>query len=197
MMVLFSFKNRPAIFASMLVLLAGIFLTVVSFLISSGMVSEALSRDGLSFQRYPKAYVNSINSRVVLWKASFRLLAEDGNWMAGFSSEKLEPALDAQVGELNGYLKTRHLNPHNQFLYLLIHYGLAGLIVFLFFWYRIFAITRKNSALFGMWLFAFLCSQTEIYLDREFGSQLYLLLVLISIWAEQDLRTKSNPVHAV
>lgn len=187
---LYSFRRNLLVVGTFSLLLIAAFTALIWFLVSSGLLSEAFSRDGLSFDRYPKAYVNSINSRVVLWKASFRLLSENSNWISGIPSEQLGPALDARVGELNGYLQTRHLNPHNQFLYILLHYGIPGFVVLLFFWYRVFRTCRKSLPLTGMWLFAFICSQTEIYLDREFGTQIIMLMVFFSVRAEMDANVK-------
>jgi len=188
-------RTSPMRFIPVLILASASFMAGLYFLLSSGFVSEALSRDGLSFERYPKAYVNSINSRVVLWKASFHLLNEDYNWLAGLPSEKLEPALDAKVGSLNGYLQSRHMNPHNQFLYMLLHYGIPGLLALLFFWFQVFRMVRQNLALTGMWLFVFFCSMTEIYLDREFGSQIFMLAFILSAWPVSAEKTRHLSVH--
>ena len=188
-------RKHPMRFMPVMALVISGFLVGLYFLFSTGFVSEALSRDGLSFERYPKAYVNSINSRVVLWKSSFQLLVEEKNWLIGLPSEKLGAALDEKVGQLNGYLETRHMNPHNQFLYMLLHYGIPGLLALLFFWFQVFRMVRKNRALTGLWLFAFFCSMTEIYLDREFGSQIFMLAFLFSAWSVSDEKPKHFSVH--
>ena len=195
MFFLWDLRRHPMRFLPVLALVTTVFFAGLYFLFSSGLVSDAFSRDGLSFERYPKAYVNSINSRVVLWKASFQLISEENNWLAGLPSDKLGPALDAKVGQLNGYLQTRHMNPHNQFLYMLLQYGIPGLLALLFFWIQVFRMVRQNQALTGLWLFAFFCSMTEIYLDREFGSQIFMLAFLLSAWAVSDEKLKHVSVH--
>jgi len=180
-------KSKPWLFASQITLLSvGIFL-VFWKLMSSGLVTEALSRDGLSFEKYPKAYVNSINSRVVLWRASFDLVSRPENLITGISSEKLVKELDFAVGNYNPYLQTRHLNPHNQFLYLLLMYGVLGMICWIYFWSSILKAIRKFPVLISMWCFMFLCSITEIFIDREFGTQMYLLMIFLSVRVLPDI----------
>lgn len=180
-------KSKPWLIASQITLLSvGIFL-VFWKLMSSGLVSEALSRDGLSFEKYPKAYVNSINSRVVLWRASFDLVSRPENLITGISSEQLVTELDFAVGKYNGYLQTRHLNPHNQFLYMLLMYGVLGMVCWFYFWSSVLKAIRKLPVLISMWCFVFFCSITEIFLDREFGTQMYLLLIFLSIRVLPDI----------
>jgi O-antigen ligase len=174
-------RKRPLVFAGITGFFVVCLLGAVLFVSKTGILAQAFSPGGLSFDQYPKAYVNSINSRLVLWQAGFQVLGEGNNLFSGVPSELLQPELDAAVGSLNAYLESRHLNPHNQFLYMLLHYGIPGLIVFCLFWFGLFRMSAVSAPVAGLWIFAFCCSQTEIYLDREFGSQLYLLLLVLSI----------------
>jgi len=174
-------KSKPLLFVSQITIISIVILFLIWKLMGSGLVTEALSRDGLSFEKYPKAYVNSINSRVVLWRSSFDLVSSPENLFSGISSDKLLQELDFAVGKYNPYLKTRHLNPHNQFLYLLLMYGVLGVICWFCFWSSILKAIQKYPNLISMWFFMYLCSITEIFLDREFGTQVYLLMVFLSV----------------
>jgi O-antigen ligase len=101
------------------------------------------------------------------------------------------------VGLLNGYLQSRHLNPHNQLFYIVLHYGIPGLLVWFFFWFQAFQSSANSLPLVCIWLFAFCSSQTEIYLDREFGTQVYLLVMVITVWLENSSVKKPAGLHAV
>jgi O-antigen ligase len=177
--VIFSFRRKPLVWFFLSFLLALSLISLVFTLQNSGLMEEALSRDGLSFKKYPKALVNSINSRVVLWKASAGLLSENHNFLAGLPSEILEKELQQFTARYNAYLAGRNLNPHNQFLYLMLHYGIAGLLIFLSLWFFLLRQTKNSPALISAVLFFFICGQTEIFIDREFGIQLYLLFFLL------------------
>jgi hypothetical protein len=172
-------KNRPLV----LVVSSGFLMILVIsgaiWLFQSGLPQEALSRDGLSFQKYPKAMVNSINSRIVLWKAGKDVLMESSGLICGIPSAQLELKLKAATANYNAYLAGQNLNPHNQPLYMLLHYGFAGLLVLLLIWYRLFEKVRKYPALLAAVLFLLICSQSEIYLDREFGTQLFMLVFIV------------------
>jgi hypothetical protein len=173
--------RKPWAFMLVLFLFSVLAITGFKILATSGIVTELMGKGGLSFKKYPKLYVNSINSRVVLWRASYDVFTENHNWIIGLPSEKLTAEMNKAIACYNGYLAGKNFNPHNQFLYLILHYGLPGLCFFIWFWAGIFWISRKSASLIGLWLFFFICSQTEIYIDREFGVQILMLMVILTI----------------
>lgn len=177
--LIYLLRNRPLILISFCALLFLVSLAMAIRIQQSGWVAEALSREGLSFEKYPKALVNSINSRIVLWKASAGLLADGSHILLGLPSGKLESELQKATARYNGYLAGQKLNPHNQFLYLMLHYGLPGFLVFCLLWISLFRQVKKQVPLVCLVFFFLVCSQTEIFIDREFGIQLYLLLFLL------------------
>jgi hypothetical protein len=163
----------------------------------SKVLKEMRELGGINYSTLPKAYSNSINNRLILWKASATILMDGTHWLTGYSPEELQKALDQKVGESNAYLTTRHLNPHNQFLSMVLKYGLAGFILFFLFWASRFKKSLQDShpGLFAVWLFCFLCCLTEVYLDREMGIQLYILLFFLSTLPQQPSPLKSEIVH--
>ena len=189
-------KRKPMLLLVIVTFLLTAVILLGSRIWQSGLVQDALSREGLSFQKYPKAYVNSINSRVVLWKAGFDVLRQGDHFVIGMPSGELQEKLDAAVAVYNAYLTGQHLNPHNQFLYFFLHYGMAGVLVFLIFWLCVFRCSWHSPLLSAMWVFAFICCQTEIFLDREFGSQLYLFMLVYTLMSQDSAMNLKKPGHA-
>jgi hypothetical protein len=139
----------------------------------------------IRFSTVSKTYSNSVNNRLILWRSAFDLLTETNNW-AGLPPEHLQNELDARVARYNGYLKTVHLNPHNQFLSMVLGYGWLGILVWAWVWlsYFLFAAKRGTSWFWGT-VFLFLCSHGEVYWDREMGVQLFILWAFLLWLAKQ------------
>jgi len=163
----------------------------------SKVLKEMRELGGINYSTLPKTYSNSINNRLILWKASAAILTDGTHWITGYSPEELQLALDQKVGEYNSYLTTRHLNPHNQLLSMILKYGLAGFVLFILFWSIRFRRSYSDShpGIFTVWLFCFFCSMTEIYLDREMGIQLYILLFFISTLPRNPKPSASQILH--
>jgi O-antigen ligase len=174
-------KNGPVLILFGTALLLGtVFLGYK--ILNSEAFHQVVDLGGIHFETIPKTYSNSVNNRLILWRASWEVLSQGNHWMTGFSPEQLQLVLDQQVAVHNGYLTTQHLNPHNQFLYLVLKYGIPGVLTFIFLWYRIFrsALIQKNAYWLGLWSFVFICCFTEVYLDRELGIQLFILFFFLS-----------------
>lgn len=165
-------------------------------LFHSKVVKEMIELGGINYSTLPKTYSNSINNRLILWKASAAILTDGSHWITGYSPEELQKALDQKVGESNAYLTTRHLNPHNQFLSMLLKYGLAGFVLFNLFWFVRLkkSLSNAHPGLFALWLFCFFCGFTEVYLDREMGIQLYILLFFLSTLS-QNTKPSDSKIH--
>lgn len=192
----YGLRKRPFLFLSILVFASVLVFTGVYKIIDSGIIPEALSKEGLSNEKYGWYYVNSINERIALWRVSFQLLQDQGNLIAGLPSRQLTELFDQKIATYFIHLAERHFNPHNQLLYLLLHYGIFGLIFFIWFWADVFRLCRKAPFLLGMWAYFLICSQTEVYLDREFGSQIFLLMLLFSLTFLKDQQTTGNRPEA-
>jgi hypothetical protein len=155
---------------------------------------EIRQKNGISYHHLPKEYSNSINNRLILWKASVSLIQEGKIPIWGQNPEALQSALDTEVARQNTYLASRHMNCHNQPLYMGLKYGIPGFLVWIWFWAGLFVQSWKSPGKwpFALTLYIWLCSLTENYLDREMGIQLYLL-VFILVWA--NLKSSKVPVR--
>jgi O-Antigen ligase len=175
-------RKKPVFMGTAIALLFLSILVICYKIYHSKVIKEMNVLGGINYSTLPKVYSNSINNRLILWKASAAILMEGSHSITGYSPEELQLVLDQKVGEYNSYLTTRHLNPHNQFLSMLLKFGLAGFVLFVLFW----GVRLKKSfsdshpGLFAVWLFCFFCGFTEVYLDREMGIQLYIFLFFLS-----------------
>ena len=192
----YGLRKRQFLFLSILMFASVLVFAGVYKIIDSGIIPEALSKEGLSNEKYGWYYVNSINERIALWRVSFQLLQDQGNLIAGLPSRQLTELFDQKIATYFIHLAERHFNPHNQLLYLLLHYGTFGLIFFIWFWVDVFRLTRKAPFLAGLWAYFLICSQTEVYFDREFGSQIFLLMLLFSLTFLRDQQTTGNRPEA-
>jgi O-antigen ligase len=152
--------------------------------VNSRAFQELTSRGDISFTTLPKEYVNSLNTRLILWKASIDLLAENQNWVFGLGTATYQSAMDAKVEKYNGYTASQHLNPHNLVLYMAVQYGIAGIVLIFWFFGMLFrAAIKERDLLMGLVaLFFFLSVQTENYYDRELGVQLWIWIVFVVFW---------------
>jgi len=172
------YRKRP-VFLLSFVFISGLILAVGTFkVVQSSAFKDAVTLGGINYSSLPKVYSNSINNRLILWRASFQLLKEGSHGLTGYSPEELQTALDKKVSQYNGYLTNWHLNPHNQLLYMVLKYGLFGLAVFIFLWSSL--LFGNKPIWTGAWFFIFICSFTEVYLDREMGVQLFILTFFLS-----------------
>jgi O-antigen ligase len=130
---------------------------------------------------------------LILWESTVELLKKDNTWLFGLGTQNFQEKLDNQVLIHNGYLFTRHLTPHNLFLSYWLQYGLLGVfIVFLLFYLLVRkAIAMKRISLFLLTLFLFFSVQTEIYLDREMGVNLFIW-ILVVLYSGKESRAESE-----
>ena len=190
---LFVLRNRPKILA---LILLGFFVVsgILFWKFSSSKAYQDLVQTGtFSFSNAPKLYVNSFNSRLILWESTVELLKKDNTWIFGLGTQNFQERLDNQVLIHNGYLFTRHLTPHNLFLSYWLQYGLLGVFtVFLLFFLLVKkAIAKKRISLFLLTLFLFFSVQTEIYMDREMGVNLFIW-ILVVLYSGKESRAESE-----
>jgi hypothetical protein len=185
-------KNLQLMALSALLLVTGAGTGLYRF--SQTKVCQDLRNTGeIRFETLSKTS-NSINNRLLLWRAAGDLLASPESWK-GYPPGELQPKLDRAVSRYNGYLETMHLNVHNQFLFMVLHHGWPGLLVWLWVWLALFGESKRAGASwFWGTFFLFICTQTEVYWDRETGVQLWVvwMFFLVAARDEKDrLRTKA------
>jgi O-antigen ligase len=126
--------NRPRLaWISAGGILGAIGLAVV---ISPGLrlfLSKIWHLSSFSFQEYNEVFVNSFNTRFLMWKCSFQVLSEDYNWLFGAGKGDAQALLnrcyDSYVGP--SFFSELNLISHNQYLTTWLNLGLLGLVLFL------------------------------------------------------------------
>jgi O-antigen ligase len=191
----FSFAENPAFRKFLLIFfLAGGIL--FSYKVSEYQAfKEFFTSGNIDFKTLSKPYANSFNNRSILWRSSLDLLAKNQNWVFGLGTGNFQPALDLEVAKYNGYLPGQNLNPHNIFLYYGLQYGIPGLILVLLFFVAMGkeAIQNGKRHLFMICLFLFLCCQTEIFLDRELGIQIFIWVLVVLFWDQKPAKPAFEP----
>lgn len=187
-------RNQPRLLLPMLICV------LLGFGLGTWKISRSVAwqefrqEGGINFTTLSKTYANSINNRMLLWRSSLDVARSPDFPWNGWSGDLVQEKLDEALGRYNGYLVSRHLNSHNQLLYLFLRFGWPGLVVFFLFWWALFraAFRRKSSWEMALLLFVFLCSQTENYLDREMGVQAFLLFLFLFPGSLEERKPKST-----
>jgi hypothetical protein len=170
---------------NLIILYFAIFAFTTGFIINKIVKTQAYfeltNQGGFDFSTIPKHYSNSINSRLILWKASKDILYENNAWIFGLGTQNFQDKLDSSVQKYNPYLSEQHLTSHNLFLGFWMQYGLMGLSVLIFMFGIFFkeSISKKNISLFLLSTFLLLSVQTEIYMDREMGVHLFIWVLVV------------------
>ncbi len=82
--------------------------------------------------------VTSMGIRVVMWKNTFDLLKKFEHPVLGYGTSGFETAYKKQVSGRKGWQGEPVKDPHNQYLRILVEYGIFGLIIFLLFIFSFF-----------------------------------------------------------
>lgn len=155
-------------------------------LVQSSLLQAVGTKEGIPTEQFGMAYTNSVNTRLVIWKAALEILRNDHNWIFGLGTENIQPALDAIYQRENVYVFQQHFNPHNLFLYFSLQYGIAGFILPVV-WFMVMAFRGANSAKLSfllIWTFVFFCMQTEVVINRELGVHFILWLALVLTFSD-------------
>lgn len=184
-------KNLRLMMVAVLLLAAGAGTGLYRF--GQTRVWEDLRDKGeIRFETLSKTYANSINNRLLLWRAAGDLLTRPESWK-GYAPGEVQPELDRAVSRYNGYLETVHLNVHNQLLFMALHHGWPGLLVWLWVWVALFRESmRAGVPWFWGTFFLFICSQTEVYWDRETGVQLWIAWVFFLAAARDEIQQRED-----
>lgn len=165
---------------------------VVWYFIQSPYYQDIISTGEIGYQNLGKTYSNSFNTRLIIWKAAIEVLHTDRNWMFGLGTCNFQPALDAIYQRENEFVFAQHFNPHNLLLYFGLQYGFLGFCLpILGIW---FLVHRRGfpfqTRSFFVLIFIFMCSQSEIFINRELGVHFIMWITLILTF--NDLNEKST-----
>jgi O-antigen ligase len=89
--------------------------------------------------------ITSMGIRMVMWKNTLDLLKKFEHPVLGYGTSGFETAYKPQVGGKEGWQGKPVGDPHNQYLLILVEYGIVGLIIFLLFIFSFFRQPVKGS----------------------------------------------------
>jgi len=144
----------------------------------------------LQEQFNPGVYFNGIQFRLLQWRFTGEILDEKKAWVLGVSPGDAQDLLNAKYQEKNmytgnpGQAKAGYWNfhTHNQFLQITLQYGLAGLIVLLFFWIGLIRCAKKSRQpdlkffVFTLLLYCF----SDAPFETQYGMILLIFLPVFS-----------------
>ena len=199
---LFIIKNQFGVKAALLSLIVGA--TAVFFIITKNdrlSYDYATAKQTLSqVYEQPEGFVqrnenatSGTKIRVLMWYFSWEVIKENP---MGVGLGDIDFYLDEKVEKYNiSYLKTVHLNPHNQFLQIGIDTGVFGLTYFvgLFMMLLWFSIKTKNYLLLFLLFNLLFNSLFESMLQRQSGIVFYTLFAcLLSVYIPQKKLNSSS-----
>lgn len=152
----------------------------------SPMFSDILETGTIRFETVDKAYSNSVNTRLIIWRAAFEILEKDQNWLFGLGTNNTQEELDAIYLRVNEHVYRNHLGTHNLILYLTLQYGfLGGMLPVILFGSILFSIPKsRRLKVLPVLVFIFFCSQTEVIINRELGVHFLTWVSLVLIFKE-------------
>lgn len=169
-------------FRLIIISLLALFLMAGMWSFTKTKIFHDLSRKGsIQYETLGRTYSNSANTRLVIWKSAFQVLAKDKNWLFGLGTANAQEALDKEYEMENIYVYSAHFNAHNVLIYMWLQYGMVGLafMVCLFLFFARVAMTSLGSSGFFLWFFLLLVSQTEVFFNREMGAHFFLWVSLV------------------
>lgn len=131
-----------------------------------------------AFKHGGKIEGSSLVQRTELWHKGILLLENRGVWIAGVGTGDLVGELDNCLRENNSPLAESGLKIHNQYLTIVLTFGIVGFLVFcVFIFYPPFATGLERNAYYVCFLAVMLLSMlTEDTLDNQQGIMLFAIL---------------------
>lgn len=149
----------------------------------------------IRYETIQKTYSNSANTRLIIWKASWKLLTEGQTWIWGLGTANTQDKLDEIYLKVNPHVYEGHFSPHNTLIFIALQYGIIGLAIFLYGFLRLLLLfkVRDGLAPILVWFFIFLCSQTEIFISRELGVHFILWVSIVLIFRQTEKKSGGKP----
>lgn len=130
---------------------------------------------------------HSLTQRFEYWIASWNII--QNNLLFGVGTGDLEQELFKQYDQMNSKLSIEYrLHPHNQFLSIMLCFGIIGLIWFLFsLFYPMFAYKKYSDYLYVAFMVIAACSFfTEDTLETQAGVTFYAFLNSFLLFVDRD-----------
>jgi hypothetical protein len=124
----------------------------------------------------------SLTKRIALWKASAEAFKKHP--LLGWGTGGILKAMDFGIEETGSDLKGLNMKPHNQYLYILLTLGLAGLLVAGFLYgYFVIKTGAHRSFMFMLFLIMFLVNFLgNNSFESQPGQDLFVFLTLVYAW---------------
>jgi O-antigen ligase len=134
--------------------------------LSPGRLSSSIQREPIS-----DASANGISLRLFMWRSAFQILQEHHAWALGVTGGDSQTLLDQKYLDAGLYQGFLGYNFHNEYIEVLVHSGLLGLILFMLAVAALIVMARNTGtlpAVFTTGLILLLCS-TESALEMQHG----------------------------
>ena len=195
LLLVFCFRQKRWITAGVLVSLFLLFGSVGLHYFGMGILGRfAHSVNVMKDIKGHKEVINdgSLLPRLCAWNTAMEMVEEKPFFGFGYSAEK--DFCEHFASSYPAYPR-RVLNPHNQFLYVLIINGYIGLTVFLLFWVQAVVLVWKNRRLWGwIWLLSlFILCCIDVLIKSIF--LLYAVLPYCFLMMEYHNRKIVNSRH--
>ena len=129
--------------------------------------------------------------RYDIWRFSFEVLNENKSYLWGLGPKTSKDYLLQKYSQIEpekrrNWFLTRQFNTHNQYLDILLSYGLFGLFLFLIFIYELLNIVRRNPISLCLVLSLVLFLFIENIFHRQFGLFIFSLAIAWAINLTKD-----------
>tara|TARA_B100000035_G_scaffold207244_1_gene177279 strand:- start:82 stop:1005 length:924 start_codon:yes stop_codon:yes gene_type:complete len=210
--VLFLISSRSA-----LIILAVVFLTTTFYQLSSlksllliivaGLIFSTIiftnknlsSRFLYSEDSIRSSFVDKIKThepRYDIWKFSFQVFKEEKPYFFGIGTFKTQELLASKyqlmpIEKRKNWFIERNFNTHNQYIDIIISYGIIGLLIFLVFVKEIVKFSLKNIHSLNLVISLFLFLIVENIFHRQLGSFIFALTLVLALFLIKSKNEKN------
>ncbi|WP_164891128.1 O-antigen ligase family protein [Botryobacter ruber] len=194
-------SSRTALIAGLIILTSGFMAYLLyrrKFLLSVGVLFAVLVASYVVITNTPylKQKISEgtgFDQRRQMWQGSFNLISE--NPLAGVGPGDVKDRLTREYYRI-GYSEgvENHLDPHNQYIQLLVALGIVGLLVFLAYLLQLLylSLTLKIYLLTAFTLLIMLCSMTESVLGSQKGLVFFTFFSALFVSPKKDYVPKTH-----
>jgi hypothetical protein len=137
----------------------------------------------------------SLTKRIELWRASAESFKKHP--VLGWGTGSIIKAMDYGLGKTGSTLAGQNMKPHNQYLYILLSLGLAGLLVIaLLYGYFVIKSKAQHSFMFVLMLIMFLVNFLgNNSFESQPGQDLFVFFSLVYAWFYPSLKKEPGFIY--
>ena len=137
----------------------------------------------------------SLTKRIELWRASAESFKKHP--VLGWGTGSIIKAMDYGLGKTGSTLAGQNMKPHNQYLYILLTLGLAGLLVIaLLYGYFVIKSKAQHSFMFVLMLIMFLVNFLgNNSFESQPGQDLFVFFSLVYAWFYPSLKKEPGFIY--